>query len=154
MSTSERIEQALKTLGVLIAAAGFAWGVYQYFDKREREIENARVEATRPFLERQLTLYTEASQTAAVLATSENAAERAQAERRFWELYWGELALVEDPGVEAAMVAFGRGLNAQAGQPQLQQLSLRLAGALRDSLAESWGVEHWRTGGTAAGDEQ
>jgi len=153
MSTGERIEQALKTLGVLIAAAGFVWGVYQYFDKRELEIENARVEATRPFLERQLKLYTEASQTAAILVTSKNEAERGKAEKRFWELYWGELALVEDPGVEAAMVRFGRGLTSEAAPSELQQLSLRLAGALRDSLARSWGVEHWRRGGPATGSD-
>jgi len=153
MSTSERIEQALKTLGVLIAAAGFVWGVYQYFDKREREIENARVEAVRPFLERQLELYTEASQMAAVLATTENVTERATAEKRFWELYWGELALVEDRGVEEAMRLFGRGLTNGAELAQMQQLSFLLAGALRDSLAQSWGVEHWRTGGATAGSE-
>jgi hypothetical protein len=153
MSTGERIEQALKTLGVLIAVAGFVWGVYQYFDAREREFETARVEATRPFLERQLKLYTEASQTAAVLATSKNETERGKAEKRFWELYWGELALVEDPGVEAAMVRFGRGLQSGAEPAQLQQLSLNLAGALRDSLARSWSVEHWRRGGPATGSD-
>lgn len=57
MTASQRIEQALKVFGVLVAAAGFLWGIYQYFDKRDREIENTRVEAARPFLERQLKLY-------------------------------------------------------------------------------------------------
>jgi len=150
MSASERIEQGLKTIGVLIAAAGFVWGVYQYFDKRDREIDNARVEATRPFLERQLTLYTEASQVAAVLATSDDASERAKAEERFWQLYWGELALVEDPRVEAAMVRFGQALKTGGDKAPLQALSLALARACRDSLADSWGVELWRRGARAA----
>ena len=147
MAVGERIEQALKTAGVLVAVAGFVWGVYQYFDKRDREIENARVAAARPFLERQLALYTDASRSAAVIATSDDAAERAKAEARFWELYWGELALVEDRTVEAAMVAFRNGLVNEADQRQLQGLSLTLAHVLRDSLAASWGVELWRRPG-------
>ncbi len=147
MTASQRIEQALKVFGVLVAAAGFLWGIYQYFDKRDREIENTRVEAARPFLERQLKLYTEASQVAAVLATSEDRAQRNKAEKRFFELYWGELALVENPGVETAMVRFKDGLVSGASPDQLQQLSLKLAGALRASLADSWGVDLWRRSG-------
>ncbi len=147
MAVTERVEQGLKTIGVLVAIAGFVWGVYQYFDKRGLEIENARVEAARPFLERQLALYTDASRVAAVLATSEDTAERTAAAKRFWELYWGELALVEDKRVEKAMVDFGRGLRSDAGRQLLQQMSLALAKACRDSLADSWGVEQWRRDG-------
>jgi hypothetical protein len=147
MAIGERIEQILKTAGALVAVAGFVWGVYQYFDNRDRELENAQVEARRPFLDRQMTLYTDATRAVALIATSEDAAERANAEQRFWELYWGELALVEDSRVEAAMVAFKNGLVGKAGQPKMQQLSLDLAHACRDSLAEAWGVELWRRPG-------
>lgn len=151
MSTSERIEQGLKTIGVLIAAAGFVWGIYQYFDKRDHEIENARVEAARPFLERQLKLYTQASQVTSVLATSNDPAELQAAEKRFWQLFWGELALVENERVKKAMEAFGSSLESEdRSQQQLKQLSFALANALRDSLADSWGTEHWRRGGVAA----
>jgi hypothetical protein len=150
MTTSQRIEQALKVFGVLVAAAGFLWGIYQYFDTRDREIENTRVEAARPFLERQLKLYTEASRVTSVLATSASIDELQAAEKRFWELYWGELALVENDHVKKAMEAFGSSLDSEAPQQQLKQLSFALAGALRASLADSWGVDLWRRPGTAA----
>lgn len=82
-----------------------------------------------------------------MLATSEDSARRNKAEKRFFELYWGELALVENPGVETAMVRFKDGLVSGASPDQLQQLSLKLAGALRASLADSWGVDLWRRSG-------
>ncbi|MCV2437177.1 hypothetical protein [Paucibacter sp. DJ2R-2] len=51
---------------------------------------------------------------------------------------------VEDKRVEAAMVQFGRSLEAGSVGQQLQQNSLALAHVCRDSLAESWGVKQWR----------
>jgi len=152
---SGRLESSLKMLAATVALGGFLWGIWTYWDTRTIELaqqerlnqryeETRRIEATKPFLERQLKLYTEASQATAVLATSQDDATRNGARKRFWELYWGELALVENEIVEAAMVAFGRGL--QAGRPpeEMQQLSLSLAHACRDSLAISWGVIDWK----------
>jgi len=46
--------------------------------------------------------------------------------------------------VEAAMVQFGRALDAGSSGHALQKASLALAHACRDSLAESWGVKQWR----------
>jgi hypothetical protein len=74
------------------------------------------------------------------------------AETRFWQLYWGELAMVENGGiktknggVEGAMVRFGEELKKQSrSQLALQGLSLDLAHVCRDSLATSWGVQDWR----------
>lgn len=138
-----RLESSLKVLASLVALIGLFWGMFTYFDSKEREFETRRLEATRPFLERQLELYTHATRAAATLAASEDAAARAAASKRFWELYWGELALVEDQEVERAMVALGRGLRNDVGASQLQQMSLNLAHACRESLAKSWGVGHW-----------
>ena len=103
------------------------------------------MEATKPFLELQLQLYTTASTATATLATSDDQTERAAALKRFLALYWGELALVEDRRVEQAMVAFGKGLKRNADREELQRLSLDLAHAFRDSLAASWGVRQWKT---------
>lgn len=141
---------------LVIAALGFVWGVYQYFQgqkvraeqvklDQDREAVQRRIEARRPFLERQLALYTEATNAAATIATSADATAVAAAHSRFWELYWGELALVEDSAVEQAMIAFGKGLDRGAGQAALQQLSLGLAIACRDSLAVSWDTPVWRS---------
>jgi predicted negative regulator of RcsB-dependent stress response len=147
------LESSLKLLSILGAVIAFAWGAYQYIENEKKQASSRRVEATKPFLERQLKLYTEATQAAATIATSSDASERAGSTKRFWSLYWGELALVEDRNVEAAMVAFGQAL--EKGQPaeELQQLSLRLAHACRDSLAMSWGVRDWQNPHAVAAPE-
>lgn len=147
-------DQSLKILGVLGAILSFGWGIWTWKENAEQErraaaheaarvAETRRVEATKPFLDRQLTLYTEASQVAAIIATSDRAPERQKAIDRFWRLYWGELALVEDRDVEAAMVAMGSALNASGSRDELRHLSLRLAHACRTSLDRSWGINAW-----------
>lgn len=128
-------------LGAFVA---FSWGIFQFSIGQRAQSEARRIEATKPFLERQLKLYTEATQAAATLATSTKQEELDVASKRFWSLYWGELALVEDKGVEAAMVQFGRALQSGSVGQQLHEKSLALAHACRDSLAGSWGVRQWR----------
>ncbi|MEN3974164.1 hypothetical protein [Emcibacter sp. SYSU 3D8] len=132
-----------RILAILGAVATFAWGVFQFTTVQHQQAETRRIEARKPFLDKQLVLYTEATKNAATLATSDDEAELARAAQAFWSLYWGELALVEDRGVEAAMVGFGRGLQAGADKGEIRQLSLKLAHACRESLAESWGVADW-----------
>ncbi|MDZ7952280.1 hypothetical protein [Nostoc sp. DedQUE09] len=165
-------EQTLKLLTPLGAFGSFLWGVMIWRDKSDKELaqakteaerfaenrrielaqaeteaerfaESRRIEATKPFLDRQLKLYTEASQVAAKIATSTNVNEVADANKRFWELYWGELALVENKDVEAAMVALGKAIEDSAPKQQLQKLSLKLAHACRSSLNISWGINAW-----------
>jgi hypothetical protein len=154
-------DQWLKLVGVVGAIGSFVWGVYQWRYKSERELAQDKVEAdriaatrkleaTRPFLERQLKLYPEASQVAAILATSEDPSERSIASKKFWQLYWGELALVENQDVEDAMVDFGKALVREAPLPELQKLSLRLAHACRISLDRSWGIHAWTSPDKAA----
>lgn len=104
-----------------------------------KDAKTRRIEAQKPHLERQLALYTEACRVAVCLATSKNDEERANAERRFWELYWGELCMVESRGVERAMVKFGKMLKNNAGEAPLQSASYELAHELRNSLEASWG---------------
>ena len=144
MRLSENIDQWVKALSLLGAVVAFAWGVIQFVASQQAQEETRRIEATKPFLERQLRLYTEATQAAATLATSKNRQELDAATKKFWSLYWGELALVEDKRVEAAMVQFGRALDAGSSGHTLQKASLALAHACRDSLSESWGVKQWR----------
>ena len=98
-------DNALKILTVLGAIASFLWGVYQWREKSSQEleaqkqesarlVETRRIEATKPFLERQLALYAEATKIAAQVATQGNSDSGKKALVRFWELYCGELALV------------------------------------------------------------
>ncbi len=137
-------ESWVKILTLVGAAVAFIWGAYQFLSNQRSQSETRRIEATRPFLDRQLKLYTEATQAAARISTSSSKDEIASAKQRFWSLYWGELALVEDKRVEAAMVELGRAIEQGSVGKEVQGLSLNLAHACRDSLAESWGVQQWR----------
>jgi hypothetical protein len=146
----ESTETLLKWIGALVAVGGLLWGVTSFLITSRIQAETRHLEARKPYLERQLTLYTEATQSAAILATSSDPDIIEKARQRFWELYWGELAMVEngglnaiEGGVEAAMVMFGECLNRGCSQSELQPLALRLAHACRDSLAASWDVQDW-----------
>ena len=151
-SRKESAETLIKWIGALVAVGSLLWGATSFLITSRIQAETRQLEARKPFLERQLTLYTEATQVAASLATSSNPDDLEQKRQRFWELYWGELALVEnggvgakEGGVEAAMVVFGQCLDRGCPQSELQPLALRLAHACRDSLAASWGVQDWST---------
>jgi hypothetical protein len=142
MGNVETIAKWVTIFGTII---GLFWSVASALQTRA-------VDARRPFLDAQLKLYQEATKVAAIIATSDNPTERQTAEVRFWQLYWGELAMVENGGiktqnggVEGAMVRFGNELNSPApSRSTLKNLSLDLAHVCRDSLAESWGVRDWR----------
>ena len=155
------MENLIKVVGAFVALGTLLWAIWTYGDTRRREIEQReqadqrtaetrRVEATKPFLERQLKLYTEATQVAAKIATSQDESAVGEAIKRFWQLYWGELALVENGAVEGAMKAFGDGLRAELTRDQMEH-SLALAHACRDSLAVSWAVKAWESHYSDAG---
>jgi serine/threonine protein kinase len=57
-------------------------------------------------------LYTCACSATASLARSRGPAQAREFRREFWELYWGELAIVESRPVERAMIRFGHVLRA------------------------------------------
>jgi len=98
-------------------------------------------ERQRPFLERQLQHYFEASESASKVANLPDGKDRAEAVQKFWQLYWGPLAVVEDPEVERAMVDFGGALRSETSdRAALQHRSLELAHACRGSLEKQWGA--------------
>jgi hypothetical protein len=155
-----QLESWVKIVSILIAVGTFLFGVVQYStnqrQRQEDETKQARSEAVqrklaaqRPYLEHQLELYIAASRSGATIASSDDEKAVRDARQRFWELYWGELSMVEDQEVESAMARFGEALSVGASRSQLEQCSLALSHALRESLARSWGVEAWksRTGG-------
>lgn len=147
-------DTAIKVVGILLAVAGFWDGVRRFNQGRQAEAQLAATrareaqvvavrESRKPFLERQLALYFEAAKAASQLATLPQGTAWNNARQRFWELYWGELGLVEDADVQTAMVNFGRALNdlhkGAVPAAGLDVLALRLAHACRNSLREGWG---------------
>lgn len=136
------IDKAIKALGFVFALSSILWSIHQYTDSIDQSNKTKLLEIKKAFLDRQLALYTEATLTASKLATNETPEEYDRHLQRFWELYWGELALVESPDVEAAMVAFGKELRSSSpDKERLQVLSLALARACRASIDESWQID-------------
>jgi len=131
--TYRRRDLMLKVVAGLLAVIGAGVGLWQYVDSAQRE-------SKKPFWERQVSLYFDATSAAATLATSDVESRRREAAADFWRLYWGPLALVEDREVEAAMVRFGKCIDKECPRDQRQQLSLALAHTCRRSLQASWNL--------------
>jgi hypothetical protein len=171
---AKRIKSLLPVITGLLAVAGFWFGIIQYIRaeaasrEQRREAEQARLEqqkaadevfrrelkreTAKPLWDKQLSLYIEATEKAAVIATVRDERARAEAEGRFWVLYWGPLAAVEDVGlakqpkaeIEAMMVQYGRLLQrepAERDKGELQQASLDLAHAVRNAVAPAFDVQ-------------
>lgn len=154
-ATPQRLEPWFKLVAPILAALTFAWGIYTYGETARKQseaisadaaklAETRRIEASKPFLDKQLKLFSEATAATAVISTSVDAVEIGKARIRFYELYWGELAMVERGSVERAMVKFREALDAGRPQKDLQGLSLILAHACRDELGAAWGTDAWK----------
>ncbi|MBM3449472.1 MAG: hypothetical protein FJX78_00510 [Armatimonadetes bacterium] len=146
------LESITKVVTALVAAGGLIVTGMTFAANQRLEIATRHLQARQPFLQEQLKLYTEATKVTSRLA-NETAGDPAveAARKRFWELYWGELALVEDRDVERAIVAMGKCLNGDCGPcGTLRQCALQVAHACRRSLANSWGVRDWIKDSNAA----
>jgi hypothetical protein len=133
---ADAISKLAATAGVL---GGGLWTVIIYREARKSEAKTAALAAKQPFLLKRLELYSEATSYAAAIAAGKDEKDIAAAKERFWDLYWGPMAVVEDRKVEAAMKAFGDAL-ANPNTDVLKALAILLAHTCRDSLAESWQV--------------
>lgn len=148
---SEILQGYLPFISILLAVAGFGFGVYQYRNQEEQnrsqgklnyeaQINNERRDFMKPLLEKQLALYLEASEAASTIATTTDVNERKKALNNFWRLYYGPLVMVENTEVSGAMKTLGdcvppRG-NCDKGE--LSNLSLKLATKLQTALLSSW----------------
>ena len=112
----------------------------------DKDSATRRIEAQKPFLQKQLDLYYETVQVAGKLATLKpDEAEWQIAKQRFYRLYWSELALVESGRVAAAMIGFGKALEAYEPKPAeagiangLRNASVELSHAIRDDIKDLW----------------
>jgi hypothetical protein len=113
---------------------------------------NLRRETAKPLWDKQLSLYIEAADRAATIATTDDDLVRRDAEKRFWVLYWGPLAAVEDvglkkeddPRIARAMVQFGNALSKdpkERDRSEMQRLALDVAHAIRKAIAPAFDVE-------------
>lgn len=161
-TTSHKLLSLIQAwLPVLTVVVGSLWALYTYL-AHQQEVQSAAavqaqkeaatrlIEARKPFLEKQLALYFETAQITGKLATiTPDTGEWEGVERRFWELYWSELSMVEDSVVEAAMVEFGKALadftstyrtapDKEEKKRPLHSAAYELAHALRRSMESGW----------------
>jgi len=150
----ENIMRFIPLITVMIAVAGFWFTVHQYnaqqaagakqqqqaADKLASDREQALL---KPVWDKRLELYFTASETAATIALSKDKADRDKAESKFMQLYAGPLIIVEDTGVEDAMIMFRKCLTGQdsCDEAELQRRSQALASRARDSIGESFNIK-------------
>jgi hypothetical protein len=129
---TEETQRQWDILIKIVALIGSAAAIYGYFDKKETEFR-------KPLWDEQLKLYFEATDTVSKIANSPEGPERDNAIRKYWQLSYGSMRIVEDSdNVSNAMVAVGACLVRKCNQSTLQNLSLDLADACRRSIAETW----------------
>lgn len=116
----------LKTISTVIAVLGLIFGIVKFIQVQE-------IEAAKPYLEKKLEWCEEAVKTASSIANSTNASE--ENDRRFWELYWGVMGMVEKKEVTQAMIDFGDELKANR---DLKKKALAIAHACRSELSADW----------------
>lgn len=138
MASENWLSNLASIAAVVTTAATLVLGFVQWRETR-------RIEAAAPFLAQRLKLYSEATSVAASLATADSPTEREAKTLRFWELYWGEMGLVEDESVERAMVAMGKAVES-GDRTRMRSSSLQLAHACRRSLGEAWRLDVWLGG--------
>ena len=135
---AEIVKLATIVVGIVISILSFNETRRKDADARIAEAEKEQVEAAKPFIEARQELYTKALKAVEVTVNPSlhDPADVKKATERFWDLYWGELCIVESKQVEAAMIAFG---NANTVQDRKDR-AYDLAHAMRDSIIESWGI--------------
>lgn len=172
-----------KWFGLVGALCAAGWTIITYGNARSEELL-ARTKDQNSFIfQHQATLYFDATRAAAVIALGRSSLpdeskdvdmiQLREAEKRFEELYWGELVVVEDHRVEIAMITFrdcyisdekncARSTNNQFGKPieqsvlenlgvpSLKQFSLELAACTRTALEQDREIKfgHRRPPGT------
>ena len=130
-----KAETYVKIVTAVATCLAILVGVAQYFI-------TSRTEFRKTFWQKQLEVYTRATDAAARIALSSDVRSSAADRATFWRLYWGELSMLEHPNVKAAMVAYGRQLNAveegKMSPADLKLLSYNLARQCRISLKTTW----------------
>jgi hypothetical protein len=165
----------VKIVGLVALIASGMWTLYKFRQDHEEDINHSREseyrdtvarkqELNRFVFEKQASLYFDAADAAATIASTDDKASIKAARVRFYQLYWGEMPLVEDERVQLAMVAFKACLESDRTPcerivkinqnlkplsqetldtlptPDLKNLSLQLAACMRSALTHDRGI--------------
>jgi hypothetical protein len=135
----------MTSISLLLTAFGLLAGVWQYRHTNSQQYKKEIWSA-------QKKLYERAIAAASEIANGKSLESVAEPRKKFWKLYWGNLALLESPNVSTAMVKFGEILgdceksNDKACfrpvpgnlRTILQVAALDLAHCARASLQKTW----------------
>jgi hypothetical protein len=134
----------ITTLSIIV---GIVISVLNFKVAKEKEVQSRKIEAAKPFLELRQKLYFEALNKASILASQElhTDEEIKNAKKRFYELYWGELSLVEESSIESDMILIAKSL--ESGKlEETKNATYKLAHSMRKSLIKSWGMDTVKLG--------
>ena len=95
-ASTMNLDLILKIVGALVAVVGVVFGFYQY---NQRKVETQE--------SRKYQHYIKATTVAASFAQASTKQEADEKSKQFWEIYYGELSMVEDENVKQAMQNFG-----------------------------------------------
>jgi len=99
----ENIKIILEFVSKIALLVAGIYAIWQYADIKKREYQQ-------PLWETQIKLFFEVSDLTSRLTNEFESQRWEKDKRRFYELYWGSMILVEDESVEKAMVEFGNRL--------------------------------------------
>ena len=135
----------ITTMSVIV---GIVISVLSFKEAKKAEAESRKIEAAKPFLELRQELYLEALKNASILASKNFHTEEEvkEAKKKFAQLYWGQLSLVEERNIEKTMVEVAKEEHILDSVYQSQQPTLNLAHLMRESLIKSWGVDTVKVG--------
>jgi hypothetical protein len=148
MENSEKLKSLATFVTTISVIAGIVLSVMNFRIAKEKEAESRKIEAAKPFLELRQKLYLEALKSASILASKHlhTEDEIIAARKRFSELYWGELSLIEEHSIERGMMGVARAENLLDTFFTTQSKTYELAHAMRESLVNSWGVDTSKVG--------
>ncbi len=148
MENAEKIKSLGAFITTISVVVGIVISVMNFRIAKEKEAESIKIETAKPFLELRQKLYLEALNNASVLASKELHTEEevVKAKKRFAELYWGELSLIEERSIEATMMAIADAEHLTDSITTTQQNVYALAHHMRESLINSWGMDTSKIG--------
>ena len=139
-SRARTIDALCKIATALALVIGGGLTAFSYITNREAQTRSAAIEAKQPFLQRQLGAYVDVSSTLAILVASKDPSELAKAKEHFWNLYWGQLRVVEEPGVGESMDRIAKCLDQNPQCPAIENLVTDLTNECRHSLETNWEI--------------
>jgi hypothetical protein len=141
-------------LPMLALIGSGTWALGKYLDERAENEQRAQrtrlIEVQKPFLDQQTKLYFETAKVIGDLMTLDRFSEQTNdwptQEKRFWALYYSDLAVVEHCEVDIAMASFGHALaqytkkkkEDNQDKTELGRLAIGVAHALRTGMVQSW----------------